>query len=127
MGSRAAAAAGVVVLSVSVFGCSGSSSHSGGPSSGTTQAASTEVVWPGTVSAAGTAGLTPSEAATVARVASASTLIDHVFIIFKENHTFDNYFGTYPGANGKMTAVDSTGATVDLTFPWIDIDDPGDN
>lgn len=26
--------------------------------------------------------------------------IDHVVIIFKENHTFDNYFGTFPGANG---------------------------
>ena len=26
--------------------------------------------------------------------------IDHVAIIAKENHTFDNYFGTFPGANG---------------------------
>jgi len=26
--------------------------------------------------------------------------IDHVVIIVKENHTFDNYFGTFPGANG---------------------------
>ncbi len=26
--------------------------------------------------------------------------IEHVVIIVKENHTFDNYFGTYPGANG---------------------------
>ncbi len=26
--------------------------------------------------------------------------IDHVIILVKENHTFDNYFGTYPGANG---------------------------
>ena len=26
--------------------------------------------------------------------------IDHVVIIIKENHTFDNYFGTFPGANG---------------------------
>src|SRR5205807_1569941 len=25
---------------------------------------------------------------------------DHVVIIFKENHTFDNYFGTFPGVNG---------------------------
>lgn len=29
-----------------------------------------------------------------------SQKIDRVVIIFKENHTFDNYFGTYPGANG---------------------------
>ena len=26
--------------------------------------------------------------------------VEHVVIIFKENHTFDNYFGTFPGANG---------------------------
>ncbi|HEY6083347.1 MAG TPA: alkaline phosphatase family protein [Chitinophagaceae bacterium] len=28
------------------------------------------------------------------------TPIQHVVIIFKENHGFDNYFGTFPGANG---------------------------
>src|SRR5258708_33722034 len=26
--------------------------------------------------------------------------IEHVVIIVKENHSFDNYFGTYPGVNG---------------------------
>jgi phospholipase C len=32
------------------------------------------------------------------------TPIQHVVILFKENHTFDNYFGTFPGANGaKMS------------------------
>jgi len=37
------------------------------------------------------------------RVAAASIptgLISHVIIIFKENHTYDNYFGTFPGGNG---------------------------
>jgi phospholipase C len=29
-----------------------------------------------------------------------SNPIRHVVIIFKENHTFDNYFGTFPGAKG---------------------------
>lgn len=29
-----------------------------------------------------------------------SSPIKHVIIIIKENHTFDNYFGTFPGANG---------------------------
>ncbi len=29
-----------------------------------------------------------------------SQTIEHVVIIVKENHTFDNYFGTYPNANG---------------------------
>ncbi|HKD75012.1 MAG TPA: alkaline phosphatase family protein [Ktedonobacterales bacterium] len=28
--------------------------------------------------------------------------IEHVVIIVKENHTFDNYFGTFPGANGAQ-------------------------
>ena len=27
-------------------------------------------------------------------------LVDHVVIIVKENHTFDNYFGTFPNAEG---------------------------
>lgn len=34
------------------------------------------------------------------RDTSTSNPIQHVVIIFKENHTFDNYFGTFPGANG---------------------------
>jgi phospholipase C len=29
--------------------------------------------------------------------------IKHVVIIFKENHGFDNYFGTFPGANGDAS------------------------
>ena len=28
-------------------------------------------------------------------------LIDHVVILVKENHTFDNYFGAFPGADGQ--------------------------
>jgi phospholipase C len=35
---------------------------------------------------------------------SASTPIQHVVIIVKENHTFDNYFGTFPGVNGATLA-----------------------
>ena len=26
--------------------------------------------------------------------------IEHVVLILKENHSFDNYFGTFPGAKG---------------------------
>src|SRR5690349_4645514 len=32
--------------------------------------------------------------------ASAPASIRHVVIIVKENHTFDNYFGQFPGADG---------------------------
>ena len=31
--------------------------------------------------------------------------IKHIVIIVEENHTFDNYFGTYPGANGINGSV----------------------
>jgi phospholipase C len=31
--------------------------------------------------------------------------IKHLFIIVQENHTFDNYFGFYPGVNGLADAV----------------------
>src|SRR5207245_8336781 len=33
---------------------------------------------------------------------SASDLVKHVVIIVKENHTFDNYFGRFPGVNGAQ-------------------------
>ena len=28
------------------------------------------------------------------------TPIEHLIVVMQENHTFDNYFGTYPGADG---------------------------
>jgi len=28
--------------------------------------------------------------------------IEHVVLLIKENHCFDNYFGTFPGANGMI-------------------------
>jgi len=30
--------------------------------------------------------------------------VTHVVLLIKENHTFDNYFGTFPGANGMRLA-----------------------
>jgi phospholipase C len=35
--------------------------------------------------------------------------IKHVIVIVKENHTFDNYFGSFPGAEGTTTAQTSHG------------------
>lgn len=40
--------------------------------------------------------------------------IKHIVFFVKENRTFDNYFGTYPGANGATTALDSKGETIPL-------------
>jgi len=37
--------------------------------------------------------------------APSSTPIKHIFIIVQENHTFDNYFGYYPGVNGLGNAL----------------------
>jgi phospholipase C len=33
-------------------------------------------------------------------VSSLGPLVDHVVIIIKENHTYDNYFGTFPNSAG---------------------------
>jgi phospholipase C len=62
-----------------------------------------------------------------AAVSSAGNYIDHVFIIFKENHTYDNYFATYPGGNGTGAAMTSTGAQVPLTRYVTTADLPGMN
>jgi phospholipase C len=43
------------------------------------------------------------------------TAIQHIVFIFKENHTFDNYFGTFPGADGVTSGTTSTGQMVRLS------------
>ncbi|HET6176396.1 MAG TPA: alkaline phosphatase family protein [Candidatus Sulfotelmatobacter sp.] len=42
--------------------------------------------------------------------------IEHTVFILKENHTFDNYFGTFPGADGVTSGVTSNGQTVPFTL-----------
>ncbi|HLQ29711.1 MAG TPA: alkaline phosphatase family protein [Ktedonobacteraceae bacterium] len=46
--------------------------------------------------------------------ADAAQHIKHIIFFVKENRTFDNYFGTYPGADGATTAKDSEGNVVTL-------------
>jgi phospholipase C len=41
--------------------------------------------------------------------AALPTPITHVIVVIKENHTFDNYFGTFPGAEGTTQCKTSTG------------------
>jgi phospholipase C len=43
--------------------------------------------------------------------AKAPTPIKHVVVIVKENHTFDNYFGSFPGAEGTTTCKRHDGTT----------------
>src|SRR5438046_3080801 len=59
------------------------------------------VVQPGGDDAGGTPDL--------AQTMPLATPIDHVIVIVKENHTFDNYFGSFPGAEGTSVAQTSTG------------------
>ena len=47
-------------------------------------------------------------------LAQDATQITHIVFIIKENHTFDNYFGTFPGADGATTGRLSTGQVVKL-------------
>ena len=42
------------------------------------------------------------------------SVIQHIIFIIKENRSFDNYFGQYPGANGAFTGPMSTGQVVTL-------------
>src|SRR5712691_1580075 len=46
-----------------------------------------------------------SNARVPSRAASNGIPIQHIIVIVQENHTFDNYFGTYPGANGLPPGV----------------------
>jgi phospholipase C len=57
--------------------------------------------------AAGTlllSGCAATDARTQPTIAQVRVRIRHVFVIYQENHSFDNYFGTYPGADNLATA-----------------------
>jgi phospholipase C len=56
--------------------------------------------------------------------------IEHFVFLIKENHSFDNYFGQFPGANGATSGTISTGEVVplgptpdmprDVDHDWVD-------
>jgi len=62
---------------------------------------------------AGKSGLSSVVTATP-EFAQGFSRIQHIVFLVKENHSFDNYFGTFPGADGATTAVISTGQTIPL-------------
>ncbi len=64
--------------------------------------------------AGGSSSSSSTSTPTVATAKVPQGPIKHIVFFVKENRTFDNYFGTYPGANGSTTAVDSQGKTVPL-------------
>ncbi len=43
------------------------------------------------------------------------TAIRHTVFLINENHTFDNYFGTFPGSDGTTTGLLSTGQRIPLS------------
>jgi phospholipase C len=57
------------------------------------------------------------------------SVIQHIIFIIKENRSFDNYFGQYPGANGATSGTTSTGQVlplrnsgdqvVDIDHEWV--------
>ncbi len=48
----------------------------------------------------GTSQFELAKAAPDPAVPPAASPIKHLVVLMQENHTFDNYFGTYPGADG---------------------------
>src|SRR5271168_595812 len=60
----------------------------------------------------------PAEPAAVdaatAKVPPGMGKINHIVFLIKENRSFDNYFGTFPGANGATTGKISTGQVFPL-------------
>lgn len=65
---------------------------------------------------------------------TAVTPIEHVIVLMQENHSFDNYFGTYPGADGPppgtCVPVDPTRGATPCVTPFrlgdndVEMDDP---
>jgi phospholipase C len=47
------------------------------------------------------------QSAALAYAGSSLDRINHIIVIYQENHTFDNYFGTFPGAEGVANAGDT--------------------
>jgi phospholipase C len=63
--------------------------------------------------AGGTSGYS-SQASATPEFAPGFGNIQHIVFIVKENRSYDNMFGTYPGANGATTATISTGQVIPL-------------
>jgi len=68
------------------------------------------------VSAVGTAGTSPYsvEVNATPEFVPGFGNIQHIVFIVKENRSFDNYFGQYPGADGASSATISTGQVIPL-------------
>jgi phospholipase C len=95
-------------LAAALAGCSGDTDDisagtaaAGGSGGVTTSSASTAGGGGGTGAAGGAGG--SAGAGGGSGGGGASRPIEHVVVIVKENHTFDNYFGSFPGAEGTQS------------------------
>ena len=62
------------------------------------------------VALTGCSNVSPSQGTSGSALARAGTTpIQHVVVIVKENHTFDNYFGGFPGADGTTSCPTADG------------------
>lgn len=76
----------------------------------------------------------PALAAGGARGGETATPLEHIVVLMQENHSFDNYFGTYPGADGIPEGVcmpfDPFSATGECVEPFhigdndVELEDP---
>ena len=64
----------------------------------------------------------PVQAASGPDSSKPATPIQHLVIVMQENHTFDNYFGTYPGVDGLPSGVkmpvDPANPSAGFVAPW---------
>ena len=74
----------------------------------------TKIEAPAVLEPADATDVAPANPSDPAVVAQARHKIKHIVFVIKENRTFDNYFGLFPGANGATTGVRCDGTTVQL-------------
>ena len=84
---RFIAASVILALSISITGCGGT----GGASA----------VEPATSQNTQSGAQASDQQSTTDMQAAVRSKIKHVFVLIQENHTFDNYFGLFPGVNGQ--------------------------
>lgn len=76
--------------------------------------ASAALYWSCGGGSGGSSSISSEPAATPEPTPAGFTKIQHIVFIVKENRTFDNYFGTFPGADGATSGTISSGAVVPL-------------
>ena len=64
----------------------------------------------------------PAQASSRPAAPQPATPIKHLIVLMQENHTFDNYFGTYPGADGLPSGtkmpIDPENPGAGFVEPW---------